>query len=243
MAGTTGLTAEGLAKENKALKTQLEELRGRESWVAIRHLTDNERAIIRPFGGNPDGSDDIVFSGYGNVQRVPVDKWRDMIEKKVNDISEGTFVRDKSIPSSRLFSITNESFGEEDFPNAILDSEIEELFKGNDAAMKKKLGQINQFFILERFDRISKTFKGVASKNELVRGRYLELVKMDIWPDDFEGADCQRLLKIASKWNFVPKNLTIDLDGTRDDMAAQETQLRGQLRRFLEGLEREMMRV
>ena len=243
-----GLTAEAKVQRIQELESQLAKAEGKRLYVGVRHLTDNEIAYIRPFGAPSDGSRDIVFKGYGDLQLVPWDKWAHMVKSRHSDIVDGFFVRDDDAVTGEP-SITKESFGENEFPNAILDIEIRELLLDErNHVLEKRINTIDNFYVLGRFLRIANDLTGnngkLASKmvqcKDIVRKRAKDMAHKKFFPDNFKTTDCGGLLKIASNFNIqLPRGMNIDLDDTPEELALYEVRLRRHLERQLTTMEKE----
>lgn len=234
MAGKTGMTKEALVKQNEQLSRENAELKGQQMYVGIRHLTNNPIAAIRPFGAKDDGTEDVVFKGYGDGQAVPADKWQKMVEDKDSDVMNGFFVRDDSIVADLSTTKKIQSFGEDKIPNAILDSGIEKLFAGTDAAFKKRLSGITEFFVLSRFDRIGKEQEDAYSKIELISKHREKMIHDYFFPEGFEKMDCKALMLVASKHNITfQKQEYVDLDVPPDELESQTERVRSKMRRVL----------
>lgn len=241
MAGIDGLTKKAQAELIRDLQEKLAKEQGKRQFVAVQNMTDNPIAYIRPFGAPENGSQDIKFTGYGDLQLVPSDKWEDMVRKREPDLVDGYMVRNTDVGEENP-SILKTSLGE-DFPNAILDDEIKKVLQAETIrSLNNRIKSIDNMFVLGRFLRAAKKLKGVgADRVEAVRKRAQDIAKKMCFPNDFEKLDVHGLMRLASKHNFVPQNLTFELEDSERELAVIKPELREQLRTYLSVLEHETM--
>lgn len=215
-------------------------LEGKNVWVGVRHYTDNMLATIQPFGAPENGTQDIKFKGYGAFAAIPADKWESMVRAALHedpegsDIRRGFFARDDESGRGSGKNFIEDSYGEEIFTNAILDKEIQQLYSGSDEKFQKRLGVIDEQFVLRRFLRIGKKQKdNPLQKMEMVRSRMKEVQSMEMKLDHIQSLDPHALLALADKWKFPMRDIYFDPTDRSPNTASQIVNLRERLKGYL----------
>lgn len=225
------MSKEELIRELKRLRAEARRAQDEGQYVGVVNVSEAE-VWVRPLGGKPDGSEDILFPPYGKrgyAKPIAFGTWKQMVLHQDPAVKDGELVRDDSILEEFGGFPKGPDLREKTlFPNAVTPGELDALLRKGRREFKERIAKITSMAVLRRIRREANR----AGKHDLATIVAQRIAALSgVMPENFDALPKEELLRIAAECR-----IKVDPDLPEADLRAF---LRPRLQELQKTIERE----